>query len=172
MQVLAQRMQADQRLQLGDQLVVAAEGQLRLDAGLEGGHLQLVDADQLGPGDPGGGGHVGQGGSAPQRQRLAQQVGGPHRVAARQRPPRLPVEVMEAVQVEPLRDHLAQRRHVVLQRLPDGRRRLLAPDGLDQLVGGHHLVGVQQQLGQQHAVLDAAEPQRPVVLARLEWAEK
>jgi hypothetical protein len=61
---------------------------------------------------------------------------------------------------------------VVLERLLDGRRRLLAPDGVDQLVGGDHLVAVEQQLGEEHAVLDAAEPQGAAAPAGLERPEE
>ena len=184
-EVLAQRVQPDQRLQLGHQLVVAAEGQLGLDPGLGGGDLELLDPDQLRPGDVGRGGHVGQGRAAPQGERLAQQVGRPGRVAGGQGLAALAVQALEAVQVEALEvdpeqvagvagdqgagrtgavaglDRLAQGGDVVLERLLDRWRGLLAPDGHDQLLGRDDLVGMEQQLGQQHPVLDAAEPQRP-----------
>jgi hypothetical protein len=69
-------------------------------------------------------------------------------------------------------DRLAQGGDVVLQGLLDGRRGLLAPHGQDQLLGGDDLVGVEQQLGQQHPVLDAAEPQGTLTLACFQRAEK
>ena len=101
-EVLAQRVHPDQRLQLGHQLVVAAQGQLGLDAGLGGGDLELLDADQLRPGEVGRGGHVGQGRPAPQGERLAEQVGGPGRVALGQGLAALAVQALEAVQVQAL----------------------------------------------------------------------
>ena len=195
-EVLAQGVQPDQRLQLGHQLVVAAEGQLGLDPGLGGGHLELLDADQLRPGEVGRGGHVGQCRTPPQGERLAQQVGRARRVAGGQGLAALAVQALEAVQVEALGvdpeqvagvagdqgagragavaglDRLAQGGHVVLERLLDRRWGLLAPDGLDQLLGRDDLVGMEQQFRQQHPVLDAAEPQRPFALACFQRAEE
>jgi hypothetical protein len=194
-QVLAQRVGAHQRVQLADQLQVPAEDELRLDAHLQRGDTFLVDADQLRPGGPGG--HdVGQHRAAPQRQRLVQQPQRRGRLAA-ERAAALLGEPAEAVQVELVRvelqqvpgvagdqhagrvgdpvaglDRPAQRGDVVLQRLPHGGGRLLAPHGVDQLVGGDHLVRVQQELGQQYAVLDAAQPQRAAALARLERSQQ
>jgi hypothetical protein len=95
-------MEAHQGLQLGHQLVVAAQGQLGLDPGLGGGDLELLDGHQLRPGHVGGGDHVGQGRSAPQGKGLAQQVGRPGRVAGGQGLAALPVQALEAVQVEAL----------------------------------------------------------------------
>jgi hypothetical protein len=76
--------------------------ELGLDPGLGGGDLELLDPDQLGPGDVGRGGHVGQGRAPPQGQGLAQQVGGPGRVAGGQGLAALPVQALEAVQVQAL----------------------------------------------------------------------
>jgi hypothetical protein len=198
-QVLAERMLPDQRLQLTDQLLVAAEVQVGLDARLQGHHAELVEADQFRPGHAAGGDDVGQDRPAPQRQRLVQQARGGGRVALGQRAPSLLGALLEAVQVELVGvdaqevaglageqragrgrpgsarlDRLAQRRHVVLERLLDCGRRFLTPDRVDQLVGGDHLVGVEEELGEEHAVLDAAELEGSpaVAVARFQGTEE
>ncbi len=194
-QVLAQGVLTDQRLQLADQVVVAARDEVGLDPRLGGADPQLVDAGELRP-DRAGRHHVGQDGPTPQRHGLVQEPCGRPGVAGLERAAALVDHAAEAVQVDlvgvdldqvagvageqrarlacrgvGLLDRAAQGGDVVLQRLPHGRRRLLAPHRVDQLVGGDHLVGVQQELGQQHAVLDAAELERPAEPARLERAE-
>ncbi len=84
-QVLAQRLRADQPLQLARDLAVPSEGELGLDALLgrdRAGLLQLA-------GDGRGAGadhadHVGQRGAAPQRERRAEQLHGGRGAAGRQ----------------------------------------------------------------------------------------
>jgi len=72
---LAQRLLADQALQLTDQLAAGAEGQVGLDPLLQADQAQLVQPRDLGLGE-GLVAKVGQRWSPPQRQREGQLLGG------------------------------------------------------------------------------------------------
>jgi hypothetical protein len=50
----------------------------------------------------------------------------------------------------PVPERFAQRRYVVVQAPGRGRRRRLAPQGVDQALPGDGLVGVHEQNGEQH----------------------
>ena len=70
-QTFAQRVARDQRLELGDQLLVAAERELGVDPLLERYQPQLLETRRLGLGE-GLEGEVGKGCAAPRRERLAE----------------------------------------------------------------------------------------------------
>ncbi len=177
---LPERGARHERLELADELGVAPEREVGLDALLEDRQPQLLE-----PGDL----HLREGlvrevrqcRAPPQRQRLAQLGGGRLRVGR----PRLGHELLEASEVElagldaqhvarpvggepALSQQLAQPRHVDLHGLRRGGRWRGPPELVDQAVGGDELVGLEQQQGEQRALPDPAERERPVLLGHLQ----
>ena len=104
MEALAVRVLGGQRLELGDQLAVAAELEVELDAVLERGEAQLVEPVGLAAGGPVER-RVGQRRPAELAQRLAQQLG---RLVGR-RVARLRDQRLEAREVERCRDRAGSR---------------------------------------------------------------
>src|SRR5215213_8518057 len=82
-------MQLDKRFQLADQLRVAAQRELGLDALLDGGQVKLLKPRELG-----------ERRAAPQPERLAQQLQRPLRGPPDERPAALPQQTLEALQVK------------------------------------------------------------------------
>ena len=112
--------------------------------------------------------------ATPQRQRLVELALGLERLEA------VEVELagLDAQQVagrprlDPLAaEELAQVGDVDLQRLVDGRRRVLLPQRVDQPVSRDDAIGVEQQQGQQRALLEAAHLERPPIRVHLKRAE-
>ncbi len=68
-------------------------------------------------------------------------------------------------------ERLAQLGDVHLERRPGGLREVRHPELVDEPVAGDDLVGVQQQGGEQGALLRAAEPQDPAFFPDLERPE-
>ena len=180
-EALAEGVLGGERLQLGHELGVAAELEVDVDALLQRGEAQLVQVR-------GGGVHrlaleVGQGRAAPECQRLAEEAGRRLRVRAA----RLGDEGAEAVEVElarfdaeqvagrPALDSVAQGgtqpRDLVLERAGHGGRWLLAPHSVHETPGRHGPVLRQQQQRRQRAPPGAAEGQRPLAVAHLQWTE-
>ncbi len=129
--------------------------------------------------------------AAPERERLSERLGGPPWVGFDvQPPPRC--EPLEPVRIDDVRidveqvagrtgeddavpqwrDGPPELRDEPLERLGGGRRRRLAPEGVDQRVGRDDLVGPQSENGQQRALPPAAELQHTAVRRQLEQAEK
>ena len=120
--------------------------------------------------------------AAPETQRLAQQLGGAWRLAA----PRRGDERVEAAHVDVALDEvaglarldrafsecLAQARDVDLQRRGRGRRRLVTPELVDQVLRRHDSTGVQREHGEERALLAPADGDRPAVDPHLERAEQ
>ena len=121
---------------------------------------------------------------APQRERLVQPVRGSLRIRSR----RLVAQPLEAVEVEPAgldpqrvpgrprQDHVgaerpAQLRDVDVEALRGVRRRMRAPDVLDQPVGRDDLVRVHEQHREHGARLAFRQRQRAVLADRLERPE-
>ena len=98
-QALAQRVLLDEDLELGDDALVAAERELRLDAFLACGQAQLGEPPRFAL-DERVVREIGQRRALPERQRLLEKLYGPRRVALL---PRLVEEHLEAVRVELLR---------------------------------------------------------------------
>nr|WP_264159876.1 hypothetical protein [Actinomadura montaniterrae] len=192
-QPLARGLLVDQRRHLADQLVVAAEGEFGLEAVLQRGEPRLLQRRQLGPrGD--GVDDVGQRGAAPQREGLAQAPG--------RGLPRLRAEVgaapfhqraetggvdeagVEAEQVSGRGglqragavggERAAHSGDGVLHHLARGGGHGIVPEGADEVAGGHHGPGVQEQVAQDRALVDPSERDGPAVphhLQRTEQAE-
>ncbi len=174
---LAQRMLGDERLQLRHELGRAAGGEVGLDPLLDRRDVLLLE-----PGCLERELAVAERIAAPETQRLAQQLGGAWRLAA----PRRRDELVEAPHVDVALDEvaglarldrafserLAQARDVDLQRRGRGRRRLVTPELVDQVLRRHDPTGVQCEHGEQRALLAAADGDRPSVDPHLERAEQ
>jgi hypothetical protein len=177
-QPFPQRVRGDGRRQLGGQPGVVAEGQPRLRVVLGRGQPGLGEPGHL-DGEPGEIGQVFQWRAAPQGERPAEPVGGTHR---RVLPESLPAlggqggeeqrvalalgdvqavtaggvgETSAVGLVDGVEDP-AERGNVRVEVRPCGRRRVVAPEHLDQVGGAHHRARSQQQHGQQGALLAAA----------------
>ena len=164
-QTLAQRVLGDQPVELRDHETVPPERQVGVDTVLHGCQAPLVQARGL-IDESGLVGEIAERGSAPQRQRLVQLVRGPVGLAGGERGTTLVGERFEPGGVQAVVGHdqsvaarlgdemtvaerLAQGRYVVVQAPGRGRRRRLAPQCVDQPLGGHRLVGVHEQHGEQ-----------------------
>jgi hypothetical protein len=177
--VLAQRVVRDQALQVGDDLVLPAEGQPRLELCGEGSGAQLGQPPSLGHGErrvrpvlvrlsppeaDGGGEHpLGSGGVAGAQQRPAaghqladaqrvELVGG-HRQGVAGAPPddQAPRRAARPLGFQ----GAAQAHEVDLQRLASGRRTLAVPERLGEPVHAHGTRGSRGEQRQQEPLLGA-----------------
>jgi hypothetical protein len=181
---LAQGVLGDEHLQLADDVGVPAGREIGVEPALERRQSQLLQAgdrrarERLV-------GQVGERRPAPQGERLAQRgrgsprlrLGGLGEQALEPRDVDLggvgAQRVARLARDDPVLAQLAaQARHVDVDALGDGRRRRLAPQLVDQALGGDHLVRVQQEDGEQRALLRAAEHERASVLDHLQRAKK
>ena len=135
------------------------EGEVGLEPLLDGVEPLLLQPPDLDAGERLVG-KLGQRRSAPQRERLAEPLGGALGLFLGQGRPALGHETLEVVQVERVRldadqvaaaerdDDIAQlaaqARDVNLQCLGRGGRRIVAPEFVDQVVPRHHLWRVEQ----------------------------
>ena len=158
---LVQRMPGDQRVELRDQLGVAPAREIRVDRTLQRGDPQLVQARCDGPGARLLG-EIGESRSAPERERGAELFARNAKAPVGERPRPGARPALEDLQVQravgdrddvspsPSRDRiaaqgLAQLRHVGLQHVPRGDRRVAAPDLVHQTRDRHDLVRVHEQ---------------------------
>ena len=170
------RVRVDERAELGDQPLVPPQRQVRLDALLEDGEAQLLEALGLAGGErlehdalerP----------AAPEREGFAEPLSGGGGIVLQAGAP-LGRERLEARRVEAARiqagevaarrrdDHvgpqgLAQPADVALHHLGRARDRRLAPELVDQPRRRDGLVGVQQEDREQRPLLGRAELQGP-----------
>ena len=168
-QPLAQRVVADERLQLGDRLAVSTDREVGLQAMLERDEAQrfqpadLVARERLVA-------EVRQRRAAPQRERAAQHLARLGRGPSGKQLPALVQQPLEPLQIEravldphqvaerprldhPIAERLPQLRHVHLQRLDRSRGRLLIPQRINEPLRRHRLARVQQQDRKQRALL-------------------
>ena len=165
-QALPQRVLLDEPVQLRDQHVGAPGGEIGIDAQLERGQAELPQPRDLRLGE-GAEREVGEGVTAPERQRVAQDGRGSLRVGAQQRAAGFDA-FGEAVGVELAGQHAqaipgrrgghelgvvaeraAQARDVHAHRARRRRRCLLAEQGVREPLGADRLVRAQQQNGEQ-----------------------
>ena len=176
---LAERMAADERLELGDELRLAPEGQLGVDALLEAGELLLDEPCLLQPGE--GLCELRERHAAPQVQRTPQLSGGLVRAAVRERLPSPRMQLLEHLQVErvaveleavpgrprldqPSRKPLAELGDEDLHHLGRALRDVLAPEPVDEAIHRHDPARLEQQKRQQRRLLAAGQVDaRPVV---------
>ena len=159
-QTLSHRVLGHESLELADDLVVAAEAEISFEPALERGEPQLfepgdlrlcerlvVNVDKRWP--------------APEGEGLDQQLGRVDVGTAPEGRCSLPGKPFEPLGVQPIwldlkavsgpvpdqpvLDHLAQLRHVDLERVGGGRRWVLAPEVVDQPFGRDDFVPVQEE---------------------------
>ncbi len=188
-QALAQRLRRHEPLQLRHELGTAAHRQIGLDAILDRGRAQVLQARDLGRRERLEH-HVGQRRPAPLRQRRAQ----PRRRAlvapGRQRAPPVRAQLREAAEVKFVRldaqpvagraadqprrlaaERASQPRDHRLHRLDHAGGRPLAPQVRDQAFARDRLPRVQQQHGQQRPLPRAGQRQRPTLRPRLDRSQ-
>jgi hypothetical protein len=175
-QPFAERLLCHERLKLGDELAVASQREQRLDAVVDRGEPQLLQACDLRIFCA-----VALHPPPPQSERLLEPLGRSPWVAGGEQRAPSGDEPLEAQRIEfvlfdrdpvaallpgdpprTARDRLAQVGHVHLQRLPGPLRGPLAPHRVDETVDRHDRVRRQQQAAQKRALLRAAE--RPTAL--------
>ena len=166
-QALPQRMVGQQPAQLGDGLVVPAEGEFGRDPQFVGAEAEFGEPfglrlDQRRRRD------VGQRPAVPQTEGLGQPAGRPLGVPGGERPPAVPDHGLEQQRVGVVPGHPqqvaggpgdqqvpvgvvhqpAQPQHVDADQVGRPGRRLIPPELADQRVGGDDLPGVDEQCGQ------------------------
>jgi len=170
-QPLAKGVLGDELLELRDQLGVASERKLGLDAGFDGGETLLLEPAGLRAGE-GGVGKVCERRAAPERECFAQRLGGLRRAGGAGTEHELPKPLeVELAQLGPQRvtgaarlqalgaQHAAQAVHGDLDRVGGGLGRPLAPEAVDDSLAPDEFVGVEQEEGEQRALARAAERQ-------------
>ena len=167
LQPLAVRMGGRERVELACERAVASRVEVGVDSRLQRGQARFLEPRHLRLGERLEG-EVGERLATPERERAV-------RVA-------LGNEALEAVDVELVgvdadevagrpgddpvgADRPAKRVHVHLERARRARRRLLAPDPVDQAVGRDDVVGVEQELREQGARPRPAERDRRTVVS-------
>ncbi len=186
-QTLAQRLSRDECFELGHQLVVTAERELGLEAVFQRRDVEFVEPCDLVLREPLVR-QIRQRRAVPEckcRVQTVQRVGV---ITGRQGCPALGEEPLEAVAVELVglegeavgaadssnrvrRQLLAQGRDAVLQHLRRGRRRLVAPQLVDDHVPRQRHVAVQEQESEDSALSRAAERNPSLAVERLDRPE-
>ena len=177
----------DQLLELGDEVVVSAECELRVDPQLVGALPPLAEDGTLRL--DGVRREVAERLAAPEPERLGQPLGSDHRRACLERGSPVGDEAIEAVEIElPRADgqHVAgaasldaraaellpQPVHVDLQRLGRSRRRVFSPEKVDRPLARDDLVRVQEQEYEEQALLRRPERNRASRDLRLDRPEQ
>ena len=154
-QPLAQRVGANERLELADQLGGAPTREVGLEAILDRKHAQLLEPRNLTLRERRVG-EIRKRRATPETECLPQQPPRRLRIALRERRPALAGQTLEPARVDllagdseavaaalrhhgALREHLAQPRHTHLQRVDAGQRRSLPPELVDQAIAGNDL---------------------------------
>ena len=181
------RLGGDERLELGDELLVPSERQVRVDPVFERGEPELREPSGLAQRERLVD-ELGERRAVPEAERLAQARCSSQLLAARERRAGLTDEALEASEVELLRrqlrhvalrvgangrvgaERLAQLRDVHLHGL-GGRLGRLAPGAFDEPVAADDLAGVEEQLSEHGALLRPAERERTTLGTGLERPE-
>ena len=188
-QALPQRLPRHKRLELAHELDPATKREVGLDAVLDRGGPQLLEAGDLGRRE-GLERHIGQRRAAPLLERRAQPRRRALGSAGRQRPPAVLAEALEAREVELVRldpqpvagsaahktgglaaERAAQARDNRLHGLHRPIGRPLPPQALDQTVTRDRLPGAQQQQREQRPLAPAGHRERPTLGAHLDRSE-
>jgi hypothetical protein len=167
----------DERLQLADQIRLAPEGEIGVDALLQRREAHVVQPPNLGLRKRGKG-QILQGRPPEQSERFAQGRCGSLRITGRTRPPTLIHQGVESLQItlalthlqevsgrarqQPFRcpvalQHLSQPRNIRLNRVGGGRRRRVPPKPINQTITRDDLVVVEEEDRQGRPLFRAAE---------------
>ncbi len=176
----------DEAFEFGNELAREPAGEVGVDAILDRGQPELLEAAELGERErlvP----ELRQRRTAPQRERLAERRRGIVRVPLGELAPSLGRAALEHEQVELVRgdvqlvrprpglerlaEGLSELGDVRLEYLRHGLGRALAPEGVDQLAGRNCLTRVQEQHSEERPRLPSLERDRPPVLGDLERPE-
>ena len=176
-ETLPERVTRREALELADHLSVFSDGELRLDPVLERAEPLLLQPRGLGL-ERRLTGEVGERRAAPQIQRVVERADGGTRVDRQQAPGvsqdrsepcgvelrRLRLEaVARSAPLEPFgAERLAQVRGVALERVAGRLGWLIAPDLVDEHLGGDEMVGAEEQVGEDRTLLGSAERDRAV----------
>jgi len=169
-----------ERLELADELGVTAEGEICFDTILDRRQARLLQPPRRDPRERLVG-NVGERRTAPEVERVAQQLGRLRRIGE----PCVREQPLEAQDVDalpfgaeqiarrlrherPLREHPPEPRHVDLDGLCRRRRRPLGPELVDQPLARGHAVGIERQEREQRPLLRAPERHRLAPRAHLE----
>ena len=182
-QSLAERVRANERLELRNEVVMPAERELELDPALDAGLTELLEPLDLAPREVVVG-EIGKRGAPPQRKRLTQRQ---ERIGVLETAGVLeelfeaqgveiavvdPNEVAAGHGLDRCRAELfAQLRDEPLERLRSGLGRPPAPQLLDQAVARHSLVRMEEQEREQLPLVPAAEAQRGHSIVNLQRTE-
>ena len=184
---LAQRLLGDQRLEPGDRLGVAPCGEIGVDRQLDRAQVEPLEAADLGSGK-GLGGDVGERGAAPQLERGSGQAVRPgaglftsglfDQLLEAQGIDRIPgkAQLVAAPAGEDLclraalAEGLAQAPDVLLDVLGGGRRGVVSPERVDQLIGAERRVGLKREQRDDAALLASPQGQGLSVDQRLDGA--
>ena len=176
-EVLAQRLVSQQRLDLVDHLGVAAGREILLERQLGRGEAELLQAADLQAGERLSGDIV-EGWSTPEGQRLARHpLGDEPLEAARIDLARAEPQLVAVAAGDDLRavarplERLAELRHVDLHHLRRGCRGRVAPEAVDQRLGRDGRALAERQHGEQRPRLPCADRDRVVIDARLHGSE-
>jgi len=183
-QTLAKRMLGDHGFELADELSVRGEDQVGLDPVLEGREAKLLQAGDLGLSERLVR-EVGEGGTAPEVERLPQCLRGALGIAGRKQASPLSEEALEAAGIELVRleveqiargtreqaraDLLAEARDVDVEEVVGAPRRHLAPQLIHQALRSDDLANVEEQDCEECSRSRAAEVESATVHAHLEW---
>lgn len=186
-ETLAVGLGGDEALELGHELVVPAESELRFVPKLERTETPLLELCGLGRVD-GLASEIGERRADPERKRLSKILRSFGRASRFERcgcsldEPVEPAEVeLRRVEPQPVAGSVpldairpqgsAQPVHVDLERRHRGRRRFVGPEHVDEPVARDDRVRVQEQGGQQRALLRRSEGERAVVSDRLDRSQ-
>ncbi len=185
---LPERVRRDERVQLLEDVRVMPEGEVGLDPVLERREAQLLE--------PIGGlrrerlaDEIREGRSAPLGERVPQQLRTAGEIARRDRPAARGRAGLEAEEIERRGrrfeeisglarldgrrpERLAEPRHVDLHGGGGRRRRILPPQLVDDPVGGHDPVGVEEEQREDRSLPHPAEGHTSRAVAHFEWAEQ
>jgi hypothetical protein len=177
-QPFAERLAGDQRVELADHVRVAPGGEVLADRLLDRPEPQLLEPADLERRERLGGDVV-ERRPAPQRERVARRARGDEALEAAdvELAPVAEPQLVAAPAGDDLgavargRERLADVRDVALDHLGSGRRRGLAPEPVDQLVGGHRRPLAEREHRQQRARLARADRDRLIAVAGLHRSE-
>jgi hypothetical protein len=182
----------DELLQLTDELPVTTESEICLDASLERGEAELLEAGDRGLRERLVR-EIGEGRASPQRKSLAKHARRLLGLALVERPHALVEKALEAIEIDLSRldtQHVSRttgeddpiRRARFLERPPEvgnvvlddlrcGGRRRLSPELVDEAVAGYHSTSMQEEEREEGLLLSAPDQHRPIPIADLEGPE-
>jgi len=187
-QAFAGRVGGDQVDEFADEGAVAPDGEVSVDPGLERGEALFLETGDLGRGERFKG-EVGERRPPPEREAFPEDRGGALRVIAGERSASVIEQPDETLGIEVtgpqpqlvagrrrgeqtrVAERLAQAGDMDVDRLQGAAGGVVAPERNGEAVGTDRLVGVEQQVGEDGAWLDAPQGDRAMLVVRFERAK-